>query len=168
MVTSKHTFLPLPNPPCSSLAFFFFKIFFGHGPSLKSLLNLLEYCFYVLVSWQWDMWDSSSPTNNQTVTCCIGRQSLNPWNTRDAPRIILASLGSWLFHILFFFQLANQVTPDNKQKHPVGIRIRIVLTQSRPIWGESSPSSSPPGVSLFLHLLRPPCVSFKQIQQLSP
>ena len=38
------------------------KIFLG-GLSLKSLLNLLQYCFcFVLFFWPWGMWDLSSPT----------------------------------------------------------------------------------------------------------
>ena len=42
----------------------------------KVLLNLLQYCFY-LVFWPWDMWDLSFPTRDQTSTHWIGRWHLN-------------------------------------------------------------------------------------------
>ena len=42
----------------------------------KVLLNLLQYCFY-LVFWPWDMWDLSFPARDQTSTRWIGRWHLN-------------------------------------------------------------------------------------------
>ena len=40
-----------------------FKKFFSSGPLLKSLLNLLQYCFcFILGFWPWGMWDLSSQT----------------------------------------------------------------------------------------------------------
>ena len=67
---------------------FFFKIFFfWRGPFLKSLLNLLQYCFcfMFLVFWPQGMWDLSSPTRDQTGTPRIGRWSLNHWPAREVP-----------------------------------------------------------------------------------
>ena len=50
---------------------------------LKSLSNVLQYCFcfYVLLFWPRGMWDLSSLTRDQTSNPCIGRQSLNHWAT---------------------------------------------------------------------------------------
>ena len=70
------------------LSFFFFKIFFGvDNYFLKTLLNLLQYCFCFTFWFIWpcDMWDLSSPTRNWTCTPCTGRQSLNHWTTREVP-----------------------------------------------------------------------------------
>ena len=66
-----------PHPP-----FFFFN-----GPLLKSLLNLLQYCFCFMfgVFWPQGMWDRSFSTRDQTGTPCIGRQSLKRWTTREVP-----------------------------------------------------------------------------------
>ena len=61
---------------------FFFKIYmyFLCGPFLKSLLNLLLYCFccyYILDFWPQGMWDPSSPTRDRICTPCIGRWNHN-------------------------------------------------------------------------------------------
>ena len=49
---------------------------------LKSLLNLLPYCFcFIFIFWLWGLWDLSSPTGNQAHTPCIKRQSINHWTT---------------------------------------------------------------------------------------
>ena len=40
---------------------------------------------YVLVFWQQDMWDLSSPTRDRTLTPYIGRRSLNHWTARAVP-----------------------------------------------------------------------------------
>ena len=66
---------------------FVFKDSFWCGQFLKSLLNLLQYCFCfcVLVSWLRGMWDLSSPTRGQTHTPCIGRRTLNHWTAREVP-----------------------------------------------------------------------------------
>ena len=63
----------------------FLKIFLI-GPFLKSLLNLLQYCFCFMFWFFWSrgMWDLSSPTRDQTRTPCIGRCSLNHWTAREA------------------------------------------------------------------------------------
>ena len=50
---------------------------------LKSLLNLLQYCF-CFVFWPLGMWDLRSPTRDQTRIPCIVRQSRNHWTTRPA------------------------------------------------------------------------------------
>ena len=60
---------------------FFLKIFFFFfwcGPFLKSLLNLLQYCFcfmFLFFSPQC-IWGLSSLTRDQTLSPCIGRRSL--------------------------------------------------------------------------------------------
>ena len=56
--------------------FYFFK---------KSLLNLLQYCFYVLVFWLGGKWDLSSLTRDWTHTQCTGSQTVDHWITREIP-----------------------------------------------------------------------------------
>ena len=56
---------------CSLLRLFFFDVDYF----LKSLLNLLQFCFcYVLGFWPWGMWDLSFSTRDQTHTLSMGRQ----------------------------------------------------------------------------------------------
>ena len=52
--------------------------FFWCGSFLKSLLNLLWYCFCFMFwfFWPWSMWGFSSLPRDWTYTPCIGRQSL--------------------------------------------------------------------------------------------
>ena len=59
------------------------RLFFFFCP----YLNLLQYCFwlFVLVFCPQEMWDLSSLTRDQTLTLCIGRQSLNHRTTREVP-----------------------------------------------------------------------------------
>ena len=55
------------------------------GPFLKSLLNLLQYCF-CSVFWFFGCeacGNLSSPTRDRTHTPCIGRRSLNHWAARE-------------------------------------------------------------------------------------
>ena len=70
------------KPFSSSYGFWYICYFF-----FKSLLNLLQYCFHVLVFWPRGMWDLSSLTRDRTW---IGRQSFNYWTTRDVPLIHLS------------------------------------------------------------------------------
>ena len=65
------------------------KIFFlWCGPFLKSLLNLLQYCFCCLCSvcWPWGMWDLSSPIRDWICNPCIERWILNHWTTRGVSK----------------------------------------------------------------------------------
>ena len=67
--------------------FLSFLFFFWCGPFLKSLLNLLQYCFCFMF-WFFDHEAGrifSSLTRDQTCTPCIGRQTLNHWTTREVP-----------------------------------------------------------------------------------
>ena len=68
-------------------------LLFWHGPFLKFLLNLLQYCFcfmcWQVFFWPGSMWDHSSPTRDQTCTPCIERWSLNHWTTREVPKSIV-------------------------------------------------------------------------------
>ena len=43
---------------------------------------------YALVFWPCGMWDLSASTKDQTHIPCLGRQSLNPWITRDVPSVV--------------------------------------------------------------------------------
>ena len=66
------------------------KSFFDVGHFLKSLLNLLQYCFcFMNFFWLWGMWDLSFPTRDQACASYIGRQSLNHWTTRKVPPLTL-------------------------------------------------------------------------------
>ena len=74
----------LPRTNCSFLKNFFTWTF------LKSLLNLLRYCFWFMfwVFLAMKMWHISSQFKDQTHTPCTGRRSLNHWTlnhwtTRD-------------------------------------------------------------------------------------
>ena len=53
---------------------FFFKFFFfGCGPFLKSLLNLLQHCFcFMFCFFDPETWDFSFLTKDETLTSCIG------------------------------------------------------------------------------------------------
>ena len=64
---------------------------------LKSLLNLLQYCFCFMF-WFFGLWDLSSLTRDQTHTLCIGRQSLNHWTSREVPLFVYTSLDSLGLH----------------------------------------------------------------------
>ena len=68
---------------------FFFEDFFLCVPFLKSLLNLLQYCFCFKFQllWPQDMWELSFPTRDWTHTLYIGRQSLNHWTTREVLKV---------------------------------------------------------------------------------
>ena len=63
------------------------KSFFWCGPFLKSLLNLLQYCFCFMFwfYWPWGIWDLSSLTRDETHTPCNGRRSLKHWTAREVP-----------------------------------------------------------------------------------
>ena len=65
--------------------------FFDVDHFLKSLLNLLPYCFcfMFLVFWPRGMWDLSSPTRDRTHTSCIGRRSPNHCATKEVPGKLL-------------------------------------------------------------------------------
>ena len=65
----------------------FFVFVFLCGPFLKSLLNVLPYCFFfMLYSFgPWGMWGLSSLTRNPTASSYFGRQGLNHWITREVP-----------------------------------------------------------------------------------
>jgi len=73
------------------LSGFWFFFFFWCGPFLKSLLNLLQYCFCIMFSFFWPqgMWNLSCPIKDQTYTPCIGRRSLYHWTAREAPWVLI-------------------------------------------------------------------------------
>ena len=67
-------------------------IIFWCGPFLKSLLNLLQYCFCFMF-WFFGHkacgilipWPGIRPTNP-----AMEMQSLSPWTTREVPRVVIA------------------------------------------------------------------------------
>ena len=80
-----HSAWPWTSLPLWSL--FSYRFFFLCGPFLKSLLNLLQYCFCFMfwLFWPQCIWDLSSPTRDQTHTPCTGRWSLNHWTIWEVP-----------------------------------------------------------------------------------
>ena len=58
---------------------------------LKSLLNLLQYCFCFMFwfFWLWGMWDLTSLTRYWTHTLCIRSRNLNHWTAREVPCALL-------------------------------------------------------------------------------
>ena len=86
----------------SLLPWLFLTRFSVCEPFLKSLLNLLQYCFCFLYLFfcPRGMWDLSSPTREWTFTPRIQRRSLNHWTTRRVP--------AHLVSIKSFTQIARQ------------------------------------------------------------
>ena len=87
-----------------------FKIFFGCGPFLKSLLEkkkkslywMLQYCFYFKSFWPQGMWDLSSLTRDWTHTpSVLEAQSLNHQTTNEVP------LNTWCLTWVFAFSQAS-------------------------------------------------------------
>ena len=70
---------------------FYKKVFSWCGPFLKSLLNLLQYCFspmfcfFLAARYVW----SQLPDQDWNLTSCIGKWSINPWITREVPIYLL-------------------------------------------------------------------------------
>ena len=67
----------------------FLRLFFLFlcGPSLESLLNLLQYCFHFMV-WFFgckSLGISVPQPGIEPTPVCVGRQSLNHWTTREIP-----------------------------------------------------------------------------------
>ena len=79
-------------------SFFFLKMFLM-WIFLKTLLNLLQYCFcfMFLIFWPWGMWDFSSPTRDWTSTTYVGGHSLNHWTARKTPRSFIFGLNIFIF-----------------------------------------------------------------------
>ena len=79
--------------------YFLFKDFFlKSGPFFKSLLNLIQYCF-----WFFSTWNLSSPT--EPVLPALEVQSLNLWATREVAGLYFFMSLSILAHLLDFFVL---------------------------------------------------------------
>ena len=78
------------NRVCCLSPFFKKKVFSWCGPFLKSLLNLLQYCFCLTFWYFWPrgMWDQL-PDQDWNCTSCIGKWSINPWITREVPIYLL-------------------------------------------------------------------------------
>ena len=103
---------------CQYLDYFlsFFKDFFWREPFLKSLMSLLQYCFYFIFCflWAWGMWNLSSLTRDRTCTPCFGSWSLNHWTTREVPRLFsmlfmitapVSNQNCLEFYALFFYMV---------------------------------------------------------------
>ena len=72
---------------CLSVYSFYLLFFFFMWAICKSLLNLLQCCFffYVLVFWLPGMCNLSSLIRDQIHIPCNGRWSLNHWTAREVP-----------------------------------------------------------------------------------
>ena len=68
------------------------KNFFWCVPFLKSLLNLLQYCFCFMI-WFFCLWSIralSFLTRDRTCNPCFGTWSLNRWTIREVPMLFPA------------------------------------------------------------------------------
>ena len=95
-----------PSPTCFHICFFVVAIitsgFQGWGLEIYSLsfkkkfffdvdhFQIIEFftillLLYVLVFWQWGMWDRSCLTRDGISTSCIGWWSPNRWTTKEVP-----------------------------------------------------------------------------------
>ena len=96
--------------------FFFLKILWCGSSYLKSLLNLLQYCFCHMLwvfFWPQGMWDLSPSTREWTHTPCIGRHSLNHWTTREVPILLTPDA----------YQMQIKIIHSKKNvEHPLGTR----------------------------------------------
>ena len=138
--------------------FFFFFFFFGCGPFLKSLLNLLQYCFCCLCFgffWPLAMWDLNSLTRDWTYTPRTRSQSPNHWTTREVPSPIFLKL-PFEYAVLPPFLIWNQAPPPNpigkrKDEHVMG----WVVGSYQPLWLRQGASLGVPilrsGVWLCFH-----------------
>ena len=62
-------------------------------------------CHGAQASLPYGMWDLSSPTRDQTPVCCIGRQILNHWTTREV--LSSSNFLNWSPKFLSVFQIKN-------------------------------------------------------------
>ena len=87
-----------------------FVLRFWCGLFLKSLYNLLQYCFCFLF-WFFDrgMCDISSPTRDWTHTPCIGRWSFNHWISRELVATVYCFLAVLL---LMQMQICDELDPS--------------------------------------------------------
>ena len=72
-----------------NLVGFFFRFLFLMWTIFKVFIEFVTILllFYTLFFWPPGMWDLSSPRRDGTCTPCTGKQSLNPWTTREVPRV---------------------------------------------------------------------------------
>ena len=89
-VSHSHTIISMesPSPQIKKQYPFFVSFFiFWCRPFLKSLLNLLQYCFCFMF-WFFGlqgMWNLRSLIRDWTWTPCIGRWTPNHWTSREIP-----------------------------------------------------------------------------------
>ena len=100
-----------------SLPLFLKFFFFSCGPFLKSLLNLLQYCFCFMFwffgcDWPRGVQNLSSPTRDWTHTPCIGRQSLNHWTVREIPYSLPFLSRTKIFHVTMKPWISVAVCPS--------------------------------------------------------
>ena len=85
-------------------SFFFFNVDHFFLSVYWICYNIASF-LYVLVVWSWGMWDLSSLTRDRTLSPCVGRQSLNPWTTREVPYTFFSKKHNRKFFPLFCFLL---------------------------------------------------------------
>ena len=66
--------------------------------------------FPVLVFWPGRTWGLISLTRNRTCIPCIGRQSLNPWTTREVPDFCFYFLSHRVYGIMVFQKYLDDKT----------------------------------------------------------
>ena len=102
---------------------------------LKSLLNLLQYCFcfMFLFFWPRGMWDLSSPTRDRICTPCIERRSLNHWTAREIPSSICFGPFLRMFISLFTLSFCSCMFSAFSVK-----ALRIVIIILKNSWSDKS------------------------------
>ena len=81
-----------------SFHLFFKRIFFNVDHFLKSLLNLLQYCFccFCFGFWFFNSPDPAPWSEDWSLISCSSRGSLNRWTTREVPKFPFKLLFCWL------------------------------------------------------------------------
>ena len=114
---------PFQEEECFTVAFVFcfWGVFLAmnHFLFLKSLLDLLEYCFWYMFWFFWPpgLWHLSSPTREWSHSPCTGRRNLNPWNSGQVP-IVFWTLPYTLFVHFYPPSLIFSVCFHSKMEYP--------------------------------------------------
>ena len=119
----KQVSVPFQEEECFTVAFVFcflgFFLAMNHFSFLKSLLDLLQYCFWYMFWFFWPpgLWHLSSLTREWSHSLCTGRRNLNPWNSGEVP-IVFRTLPYTLFVHFYPPSLIFSVCFHSKMEYP--------------------------------------------------